>query len=111
MANKFPKPVTAYAAVSPENIMSLTCYEHAGENPLTIFPHSKWKEIPVTILPTEQYEAMVAALGAYRNAQRRMLEKWADGDAQIKADLWRDLHACELAADAALAALKEQDHG
>ena len=35
------------------------------------------------------------ALRAYIHAQRRMLEKWADGDAAVKQRLWQDLHACE----------------
>lgn len=39
------------------------------------------------------------ALKAYRKAQRRMLEKWADGDDAVKADLWRNLHACDVLAD------------
>lgn len=42
------------------------------------------------------------ALRAYLKAQRRMLEKWAEGSDELKTALWRDLHACE---DAAVAAL------
>lgn len=44
-----------------------------------------------------------AALLVYRTAQRRMLERWADGDAAVRQELWRDLHACEEVADEALA--------
>lgn len=51
-------------------------------------------------------EAAEVALAAYLKAQRRMLDKWADGDDAVKNQLWRDLHACELAAAAALAASK-----
>lgn len=43
-----------------------------------------------------------AALRAYLYAQRRMLEKWAEGSDELKTGLWRNLHACE---DAAVAAL------
>lgn len=46
--------------------------------------------------------ALVEALTAYRTAQRRMLERFSEGDERVKRDLWRDLHECEAAADAAL---------
>lgn len=42
------------------------------------------------------------ALKNYVKAQSRMLEKWADGDENVKQDLWRNLHACEQAGRAAL---------
>lgn len=35
------------------------------------------------------------ALRAYIKAQSRMLERWADGDENVKRDLWQALHACE----------------
>jgi hypothetical protein len=50
----------------------------------------------------EHYGQMRAALAAYVKAQSRMLEKWADGDENVKRDLWRDLHACENAGRAVL---------
>jgi hypothetical protein len=45
---------------------------------------------------------MHAALMAYRSAQRRMLERWSEGDENVKRDLWRALHACEAAANEAI---------
>jgi hypothetical protein len=48
--------------------------------------------------------AMHAALIAYRNAQRRMLERWSEGDRDVKRDLWQALRACEAAANDAIAA-------
>ncbi len=42
------------------------------------------------------------ALVAYRTAQRRMLERWADGDEAVRRELWQDLHACEELANAVL---------
>lgn len=47
------------------------------------------------------------ALRAYLSAQRRMLDRWADGDVLVKNELWRALHACEVAAVAALAPPEE----
>lgn len=44
----------------------------------------------------------VEALWKYRSAQRRMLDKWADGDNAVKTELWRGLHDCEKLADAVL---------
>lgn len=49
-----------------------------------------------------EIENLRAALRAYVHAQRRMLEKWADGDAAVKQRLWQDLHACEEPAAAVL---------
>lgn len=51
----------------------------------------------ITALPE-----IVDALKAYRAAQRRMLDKWADGDEAVKRGLWQRLHECEAAADSAL---------
>lgn len=48
---------------------------------------------------------VVSALVEYRKAQRRMLERWADGDEAVKKELWRALHDCEPAANAALEAI------
>ena len=36
-----------------------------------------------------------ASLRDYRSAQRRMRDKYAEGDEAVKRDLWRNLHACE----------------
>lgn len=47
-------------------------------------------------------ERAVEALWKYRSAQRRMLDKWADGDNAVKTELWRSLHDCEKLADAVL---------
>jgi len=47
-------------------------------------------------------DALLQSLKAYRSAQRRILEKWSEGDHHVKADLWRDLHHCEDAATAAI---------
>lgn len=46
---------------------------------------------------------LLEALTAYVRAQGRMLDKWADGDDAVKTGLWRELHACEETARAALA--------
>ena len=35
------------------------------------------------------------ALWNYRDAQRRMLHKYHEGDEAVKRDLWRNLHTCE----------------
>ena len=43
------------------------------------------------------------ALWDYRSAQRRMLDKWAEGDDNVRRDLWQNLHKCESAADSAIA--------
>lgn len=48
-------------------------------------------------------EKMRDALVAYRYVQRKMLEKWSEGDERVKAGLWAALHKCEALADAALA--------
>lgn len=56
------------------------------------------QKVPVIL----QRDRLASALHAYRNAQRRMLEKWAEGDENVKRDLWQSLHACEAAATAAL---------
>jgi hypothetical protein len=43
------------------------------------------------------------ALEAYVKAQGRMLDRWAEGDSAVKADLWKALHDCEEAGRKALA--------
>jgi hypothetical protein len=43
------------------------------------------------------------ALEAYVKAQGRMLDRWAEGDSAVKADLWKALHECEEAGRKALA--------
>lgn len=53
-------------------------------------------------MSTKYGQQIEDALRAYLKAQRRMLDKWADGDENVKRDLWRDLHACEVAAESAL---------
>lgn len=45
------------------------------------------------------------ALWDYRSAQRRMLDKWAEGDDNVRRDLWQNLHKCESAADSAIASI------
>ncbi|HZO11961.1 MAG TPA: hypothetical protein VFB62_01840 [Polyangiaceae bacterium] len=45
---------------------------------------------------------LLLALVRYRAAQRRMLDKWANGDELVRADLWKQLHDCELAGDVAI---------
>jgi len=46
--------------------------------------------------------ALFGALLAYRSAQRRMLEQWAEGSEEKRRQLWQDLHACEAAATLAI---------
>ena len=46
--------------------------------------------------------ALSSALRSYRRAQRRMLDRWSEGDENVKRELWRDLHACEAPAEIAL---------
>ena len=46
--------------------------------------------------------ALFGALVAYRSAQRRMLEQWAESSEEKRKQLWQDLHACEAAATAAI---------
>lgn len=45
----------------------------------------------------------IEALKAYRKAQGRMLDNWAEGDAVVKNSLWKNLHACQQLADIVLA--------
>lgn len=49
---------------------------------------------------------MLEALKDYLYAQRRMLEKWADGDNNVKNGLWRKLHSCEEKAVSVIAKAK-----
>ena len=51
---------------------------------------------------------VVEALWDYRNAQRRMRDKWAEGDENVKQTLWHNLHACEEKASAALDEVERQ---
>jgi hypothetical protein len=53
-------------------------------------------------------ESLANALREYVKAQGRMLDKWADGDENVKRDLWQNLHACEEAGRKALAILDAQ---
>jgi len=46
--------------------------------------------------------ALFGALVAYRSAQRRMLEQWAESSEEKRRQLWQDLHACEAAATLAI---------
>lgn len=50
------------------------------------------------------------ALLDYHYAQKRMLEKWADGDANVKKDLWKLLHSCEDKGYEALAATDRPEY-
>lgn len=45
---------------------------------------------------------MEKALRAYVLAQRRMLDGWAEGDKDVKTDLWKNLHACQIEGEEAL---------
>lgn len=54
---------------------------------------------------------LLEALIAYRSAQRRMLDRWSEGDDDVKQELWQKLHACEAAADAAITAAKAEIGG
>tara|TARA_R110002020_G_scaffold78695_3_gene197720 strand:- start:48 stop:362 length:315 start_codon:yes stop_codon:yes gene_type:complete len=104
MTTKSPTPVSAYAAVSPnDGIVTSSC------GPAIISVHNKlpflakqhagaWTVIPVTILPTEQYEGLMESL-----------EELLDAAKTVGAGVV-DPHAIRRA-EAALAALKEQEHG
>ncbi len=51
------------------------------------------------------YEAaptLLAACKGYLAAQSRMLDRWADASPELREELWRDLHACENIARAAI---------
>lgn len=105
----YPKPVTAYAAVSAYGgIDAFTVTEHKD---MTVALERsaglpRREIIPVTLLPTEQYEAMVASLGELVAAMRRY-----EGDVAGDADQPTEHREMMERANAALAALKEQDHG
>lgn len=101
------KPVQAYAAVSPSaEIWPATCSAHKPDC-LRRVPRLEdqpvgWRTISVTIIPAEQYEAMVDYL-------ERIIETdwhWAGGGKDEKI---YGKHA--KGARTILAALKEQDHG
>jgi hypothetical protein len=36
-----------------------------------------------------------AALSAYVTAQSKMAERWSEGDADVRKELWGNLHSCE----------------
>lgn len=130
-----PKPVQAYAAVSPDGTIdaNFVCAEKDGIQ-------SYWENIPVTILPTEQYEAMVEAVRGveftYTNwrgetSKRRVLPvRFWFGSTKWHKERQRMMTAFDLdkgemrdfavddidwqnnaALDRALAAMKEQNHG
>jgi hypothetical protein len=48
--------------------------------------------------------ALLEALRAYVVAQSRLMDRWAEGDAAVRVELWNSLHACEAAGRAAIAA-------
>lgn len=50
--------------------------------------------IPIQVLAQYRLD-LIDALRDYRTAQRRMLDKWADGDESVKKELWNKLHECE----------------
>lgn len=60
------------------------------------------------VLACNQHDELVAALKAYRLAQGRMLDRWSDADQALKKELWSNLHACEDAAMAVLAKVREK---
>lgn len=64
MTNKQPKPVQAYAAVSPDGELdncAVRSYPALASSVAAQWYGGKPKTKAVTILPTKQYEAMVAA--------------------------------------------------
>lgn len=71
-----------------------------GENQKLMNSANYWKENAAAW--RGDCDQLRKALMAYRKAQRAMLDKWAEGDAEVKRDLWQNLHACEDAANRAL---------
>ena len=55
---------------------------------------------------TDAFMDVCRALRRYMVAQRRMLDRWADGDDAVKKELWQELHACE---DGAWAAIRKAE--
>lgn len=122
-----PKPVTAFAAVSPDNRID---YDAIGGSEETAkIAAAQWyePEIPlqftsVTILPTEQYEAMMALCAAANalleeTSGKKPLSSGPCGmtyEAQMRNSYYRIsawvVEEIREATDA-LAALKEQEHG
>lgn len=97
-----PLPVTAYAAVSPDGYKYIT---GIGEHSVQFAPDVSGV-IPVTIIPTEQYEAMVEALEKIAK-QMKTDEIETEYDEAV-ADFEQGYDDCIDTARAALAALKEQ---
>lgn len=52
-------------------------------------------------------DLLLDALIAYRSAQRRMRDRWSEGDDNVKQQLWRELHNCEATADHAIELAKK----
>lgn len=114
------KPVQAYAAVSPDGDIRVGTTNLKPWVPYDTKVGPQRVVIPVTILPTEQYEAMVALCTAAdavleETAGRKALSSGPSGmtiEAQLRASHYRiSAWAVEKVreAAAALAALKEQD--
>lgn len=106
-----PLPVTAYAAVSPDDnaIVPEQITRNKGIAMVHAFlrrPEQPRSVIPVTIIPTEQYEAMVASLGELVAAMRRY-----EGDVAGDADQPTEHREMMERAEGILSALKEQGHG
>jgi hypothetical protein len=105
MTTKSPAPVSAYAAVSPDGRIQAAHVTELASKIYTQFGTCTPKSIPVTIIPIEQYGAMVKALNEIDAL---------DPEGKVHAcspDAARGLVSRMGAiARAALAALKEQDH-
>ena len=56
---------------------------------------------------TEVAQMLYRCLLAYRHAQRKMLDQYAESSQEKCNQLWRDLHACEADADEAIDAADE----
>lgn len=78
----------------------------SGQNPCEGIFSRKWLD-PACVGHGCQSLVLAGALHAYMKAQRRMLNRWSEGDEAVKQQLWRDLHACEAIAVDALA---RKDH-
>lgn len=62
-------------------------------------------------LTKEEFEAVKAALRDYVAAQSRMLGKWADGDKNVKNQLWKQLHSLEVTGREILEILAKHEGG
>jgi hypothetical protein len=65
------------------------------------YAEAKRKSPPLDFQLMKEFERLVTErvklrelLGAMVYHQSRMLDKWADGDENVKNDLWKNLHSC-----------------